>query len=674
MGVSSSYFSSVFKKETGKSFVSYLTDYRLDRALVLLMEKQEKTYVIANMVGYSDPNYFSYVFKKKYGMSPSKYMFEKYKKLYPTSIQSLIMFASTIVSMTMLVIVGLILYNRFYVIGKQSYIESTNSLVKQTGVNLEDYLYSMREVSDSIYYDVIKDKDLDKENIENDMNLLYEANSSKIVSCALYDSKGQLIMASPNSKEKINIDVESQNWYKEALRETENLHFSTPHIQNLFDDSTNHFKWVISLSRAVEITRGGEPEIGVLLIDIDYSFIDSMVKSVNKSKNGPYIYLCDSKGSFISHPKQIQIEEGFSDENNKAISSLSTGVYKEKFKGENRDLVIYTVSYTGWKMVGVIPNRSFKDGMMNIKLFILMILSLTAFTVLLINRIVSRRISSPILKLDESVKAYEHGRDSKIYIGGSNEIKHLGKSIEKNYEKIELLIKDIKREQDERRKSELEALQSQINPHFLYNTLDSITWMIEGGKNDEAVFMIQCLARLFRISLSKGKTIISIKDEIKHAKSYMNIQKVRYQDAFEMVYEIDEKVLDKCIVKLVMQPILENAIYYGVNAEEEDGIITLRAYEKEGDIYIEIEDNGYGMPESEVEEVFKNENHVPKHGSGVGILNVHNRLKLLFGEEYGLSIKSELDYGTKVTIHIPSILFTEENRKYLEKGDSHERQ
>ncbi|MCR4781390.1 MAG: sensor histidine kinase [Lachnospiraceae bacterium] len=584
------------------------------------------------------------------------------------------MFASTIVSMTMLVIVGLILYNRFYVIGKQSYIESTNSLVKQTGVNLEDYLYSMREVSDSIYYDVIKDKDLDKENIENDMNLLYEANSSKIVSCALYDSKGQLIMASPNSKEKINIDVESQNWYKEALRETENLHFSTPHIQNLFDDSTNHFKWVISLSRAVEITRGGEPEIGVLLIDIDYSFIDSMVKSVNKSKNGPYIYLCDSKGSFISHPKQIQIEEGFSDENNKAISSLSTGVYKEKFKGENRDLVIYTVSYTGWKMVGVIPNRSFKDGMMNIKLFILMILSLTAFTVLLINRIVSRRISSPILKLDESVKAYEHGRDSKIYIGGSDEIKHLGKSIEKNYEKIELLIKDIKREQDERRKSELEALQSQINPHFLYNTLDSITWMIEGGKNDEAVFMIQCLARLFRISLSKGKTIISIKDEIQHAKSYMNIQKVRYQDAFEMVYEIDEKVLDKCIVKLVMQPILENAIYYGVNAEEEDGIITLRAYEKEGDIYIEIEDNGYGMPESEVEEVLKNENHVPKHGSGVGILNVHNRLKLLFGEEYGLSIKSELDYGTKVTIHIPSILFTEENRKYLEKGDSYERQ
>jgi two-component system sensor histidine kinase YesM len=532
---------------------------------------------------------------------------------------------------------------------------------------MEDYLYSLREVSDSIYYDVIKDRDLTKDDIEDDMNLLYESNNSRIVSCAIFDSDGQMLFATPNSKLKSYIDVSKQEWFKNAVDETENLHYSLPHIQNLFDDSGDRFKWVISLSRAVEITINNTPKTGVLLIDMDYFAIDNMIKGINKSDSDITYYLADSRGQLISHPEIVEIKDGFRDENNKALADYYTGKYEEVFKGHKRTVLINTVSYTGWKMVAVIPSSAFRKGMMNIRLFIMMAVALTAFMVLLINRIVARRISLPILKLDEAVKSYESGSASNIYIGGSTEIRHLGDSIRKNYEKIELLIHDIKREQDERRRSELEALQSQINPHFLYNTLDSITWMIEGEKNEEAVFMIQQLARLFRISLSKGKTIISIEDEIKHAESYMNIQKVRYKDSFSIEFDIDKVILDKCTVKLIIQPILENAIYYGVNQEEEDGEIRVRGYEQDGDIYIEVSDNGYGMPEDYVEQILTTENPVKKKGSGVGILNVHNRLKLLFGEKYGVSIKSILDEGTTVTLHLPSIPYTEENRDRLEK-------
>ena len=216
--------------------------------------------------------------------------------------------------------------------------------------------------------------------------------------------------------------------------------------------------------------------------------------------------------------------------------------------------------------------------------------------------------------------------------------------------------------------SELKFLKSQINPHFLYNTLDSITWMIEGGKNEEASFMITQLAKLFRISLSKGHTIIPVRDELLHAKSYMNIQKVRYKNKFEVSFEVDEEIMDYCAVKLVLQPLLENAIYYGVgNMDEDDGgMIIVSGKKKDEDILITIEDNGMGMREEVLENILTDNSKVPKHGSGVGVINVHSRIRLMFGEEYGLSIESEPDEGTRVTIRIPAIPYTPENAEALE--------
>lgn len=162
--------------------------------------------------------------------------------------------------------------------------------------------------------------------------------------------------------------------------------------------------------------------------------------------------------------------------------------------------------------------------------------------------------------------------------------------------------------------------------------------MIEAYKNEGAVVMISELAKLLRVSLSRGKTIISIKDELQHSRSYMNIQLVRYKERFKMEFQIDEEIEKYCIVKLVIQPILENAIYYGVGNmdEDDDGKIIVRGEKKGDDIYISIEDNGMGMREEVLENILTNNNKVPKHGSGVGVINVHSRIKLMFGEQYGL--------------------------------------
>ena len=192
--------------------------------------------------------------------------------------------------------------------------------------------------------------------------------------------------------------------------------------------------------------------------------------------------------------------------------------------------------------------------------------------------------------------------------------------------------------------------------------------MVEAQKNHEAVVMISELAKLLRVSLSRGKTIIPISDELQHSRSYMNIQRVRYKERFKTEFLMDEEIGDYCIVKLVIQPILENAIYYGVGHmdEDDDGRIIVRGVKKGEDIYISIEDNGMGMKEEVLENILTDNSKVPKHGSGVGVINVHSRIQLMFGTEYGLAVYSEPDEGTKVVIHIPAIPYTKENAEMLE--------
>lgn len=591
-------------------------------------------------------------------------------RLKPRGMQTTLMFSFSVISVFIMLILGTVLYIRFSNVSRDEIVETTRKLMEQTGENLEDYLVSMRQISDAVYYNVVKESDFSTQesSIQKGMNLLYEANRDNLRSIAIYNNYGSLMAAEPVASQKEDPNVTKQSWYQNAMEEMENMHFSTPHIQNLFDDGTMGYYWVITLSRAVELTEGGDSRTGVLLVDMDYSSISRMMDQINTANSGQYFYLCDSNGEIIYHPRQVQISDGIFEENNQATADYKEGIYDEKFNGEHRKVLVNTVSYTGWKLVGVIPYSTFTHGMLNIRYFIMMLILLMAMMLAFVNRMVSVWISSPLLKLNDSVKGYEAGEEPQIYIGGSQEIRHLGYSIQKSYEQIDDLMKKIVLEQNERRKSELDALQSQINPHFLYNTLESITWMVEGEKNDEAAFMITQLAKFFRISLSKGRTVISIKDELQHAQSYMNIQKVRYKNAFSVLFDVEEEVCSCCTVKLVLQPILENAISYGVSAMDEGGEIRITGRKEGGKVILTVTDNGIGMSREEAAFVLTDNTRVPKRGSGVGLVNVNKRIQLLFGKEYGLKIESEPDEGTAVSIIIPAVPYTEENRKILEKG------
>ena len=585
------------------------------------------------------------------------------------NIQSIILSVLMTLSLVTVMVMGFLLYHRFKLASDKSAVANTEMTVESTIDRLNSSLLDLRQISDAANYNIVQEYDISSQEFTRQFSMLYETNVDKIQSLALYGYDGMLIESEPVATVKDNVKVADQKWYQNARSEIENIHFSTPHVQNLFDDGTFRYHRVVSLSRSVDINDGSTSGSGVLLVDMKYSVLEDMLERINETSSGIYYYLCSRDGEIIYHPRWTEINRGLFKEKNNKAASYEDGIYEMKTDGQKENIVVGSVAYTGWKLIGVVPESVQETSINKFRYYIITTILILVMMLLQVNRFISRKISRPIRELDESVKAYEAGAMPDIYIGESAEIRHLGYSVQKSYEQIEALMKEIIQQQTERRKSELDALQSQINPHFLYNTLESITWMIEAQRNKEAVVMISELAKLLRVSLSRGKTIISIGDELQHSRSYMNIQRVRYKERFKVEFLIDEEIKNYCIVKLVIQPLLENAIYYGVGNmdEDDDGQILIRGEKKGEDIYISIEDNGMGMPEDIRSNILTDNSKVPKHGSGVGVINVHSRISLMFGPEYGLEVYSELDEGTKVVIHIPAIPYTKENAEQLEK-------
>ncbi len=590
------------------------------------------------------------------------------KRIKSFGIQSILMSALTALTIITTTIIVALIYIRYDDDLKKNTIKNMESLINSSVESFEDYLLNMRRISDAINYNIIQQYDINSVEFSQQLDLLYQTNKDRIRSISVYDNSGRLLAVEPAMTYKQDVDITNQDWFIAANSRIENMHFSSPHIENYFVNDSDRYYWVMSLSRFVNISDGDKLQNGVLLIDINYSNITESFDEINETQSGQYYYLCKNDGEVIYHPYGSQILRGIKKDESINYALKEDGTYYSGVNGKKSTILVKTISYTGWKLVGVVSFDAHNMDDARIKYFILTTFSFLLMMILVLNRIIVKRISKPILKLNDSVKEYEAGDKPNIYIGGSSEIRHLGYSVQKSYEQIDELMREIVRQQNERRKSEIAALQSQINPHFLYNTLESITWMVEGNKNKEAVFMISELAKLLRISLSKGHTIISIQDELQHCRSYMNIQKFRYNKRFSTEFDIDPEINDYVIVKLIIQPILENAIYYGVgNLDEDDGgkiLVTGRI--EHGDIYISVEDNGMGMREEDVANILVENNKVPKHGSGVGLINVHTRIKLMFGEAYGLIVESEPDEGTKVTVHLPAILYDETERDKLE--------
>lgn len=580
---------------------------------------------------------------------------ERKKIVYNRSIRNSIFIYFTITSLVAVLLIVISIYSR---LSSQLYdtVKQENvSLVNRVDSSMEVYLRNIMKLSDTIYYGIIKNTNLSEDSIGEKLTLLYNNNKEQVSNIALISKEGEPISVVPAARFRKNFKAEDEEWFVNALNKTENIHFTLPHVQKMFEKGDNSYNWVISMSRAVEITVGGSTEQAVLLIEMAYQGLEEVLDEVTLG-NGGYIYLMDSNGDIIWHPKFELIASGRVKENNLVAAGYDDGSREEVFNGTRQTVVTKTVGYTGWKLVGVIKGTGISLNMLKTRLFIVFVILLIIFIVIIINSYISFRVTNPIRELEKSVKELEEGNlDADIYMGGSYEVQHLGKSVQDMKFRIKGLMQDIVNEHEEKRKSEFDSLQAQINPHFLYNTLDIIVWQIENEKQSEAVHTVTALARFFRLSLGKGKNIVTVKDEIDHVRNYLMIQHMRFKNKFDYEFDVAEDVLELPSLKLMLQPLVENAIYHGMEFMDGDGLIVVKAWREENELYLSVADNGLGMTEDKVEMILTGESTSGNgRGSGIGVKNVNERIKLYFGEAYGLTIDSEPDEGTTVIIHLPA--------------------
>lgn len=564
------------------------------------------------------------------------------------NIQSIIMSVLMAITLVTIVTMGFLLYQRFKLAIDKMAVSNTEATVESTVDRVNSDLLDIRQIFDAANYNIVQEFDISSEKFAEQFSLLYEVNSDKIESLALYGNEGRLIASEPVAVEKENIDVKGQDWYKNAESAIENVHFSIPHIQNLYEDGLYRYHWVVSLSRYVDINDGEIPGSGVLLVDMKYSVIEDVLKQINDSSEGIYYYMISRDGQMIYHPRKTEMARGLFEENSLKASGYEEGTYEITTDGHKESVVVGNIAYTGWKLIGVVPESVQTARINNFRYYIFTTIMVLMMMLLEGNRLISRKISKPIRKLDESVKTYEAGGKTDIYIGGSSEIRHLGYSVQRSYERIETLMEEIIRQQNERRKSELDALQSQINPHFLYNTLSMMNWMAIRSNQMEISKVTLALSTFYRTALSKGEDVVTVENCIQNMQAYLEIQLTMHDNNFTVDWDIDPTIKNEKMPKLLLQPVVENSIEHGIDEKEDGDKKLFLSFRGNGDdVEITVRDNGMGMPQEKAETL------VTYQAKGYGLKNVNDRIRLLYGEKYGIQIFSAPDEGTTVVMRFP---------------------
>lgn len=564
------------------------------------------------------------------------------------SIQFVISLSIMLITIISMAFVGIILYSKVSNLAEQNAIINTRQIIDQVNTNLDYYLRSMMEISNYLNEVIRNGADISSTNLKGQMDVILNTRKD-IVTLALFSSEGKLLEGVPFYKMKDDVDITEQEWFKAPIKEPANLYFSSPHVENIYK---GQHSWVVSLSRGVTVNQNGKKVKGVLLVDMNFSTIDQLCQKVNFGKKG-YVYIIDSNYNIVYHPQQQLINVGLKEENLDDVREHVFGRYFDNYNGERRLITIETVNYCRWRIVGIAYMDEIAAIKKDIGNYILYLLVFGVLFVMSISAFVSAKISQPIKKLEKSMKMVEQGKfDINIDIKGEAEVAQLSKAFKLMVARIKQLMSQIVLEQEAKRISELNALQAQINPHFLYNTLDSVVWMAENGKSEDVITMTVALARLFRISISRGRNIISVRQELEHAKNYLVIQSIRYKNKFKYEIKAQEEALKCSTIKLILQPIIENSIYHGIEYMPDQGFIKISVSIKDGKLLYEISDNGLGMDKQTLDSL-PSGNVKSKNGSGVGVKNVHERIQLYYGKEYGLQIESELEVGTTVYIWLP---------------------
>lgn len=535
--------------------------------------------------------------------------------------------------------------------------EYTHTIIQQMNQNIDSYIDYMENIaylisSNEDVQDYLFDEKIDNEGryrILNQLQTILDSRSD-IRNVGIISKNGRMLINDGSKSVNQDLDLNTQEWYAAALEKPNGPILTSSHVQHIISGER---PWVITLSRGIRDRSGSGEKEGVFFIDLNYSAISELCDQSTVGTKG-YAFILDAKGNIVYHPQQQQLYNELQTEN---ISLIMDTDEDTVLTGTGNDGKLYSISRsekTGWTVVDCTNVKELLSKSRQAQSVYVLTAIILVIVALLFSRFMARSITLPIQKLRDSMKKVQEGdfSVSDVVVDSKNEIGSLTKSFDVMTHRIHELMEQNVHEQEEKRKSELKALQSQINPHFLYNTLDSIIWMAEGKKNEEVVLMTASLARLLRQSISNEDEVVPIANEVEYARGYLTIQKMRYKDKLEFQIEVDSSILYIPLIKLVLQPIIENAIYHGLKYKESKGLLIVKGFMKDGNAVLQVIDDGVGMDEETLAHIY-DKHKVNYHSNGVGVYNVQKRLKLYYGEDYGITYTSELGKGTTATITIP---------------------
>ena len=511
--------------------------------------------------------------------------------------------------------------------------------VSQVSNTVGNYLRDMEQAMGLVEQSMSSDPDSRDELLATLLNFRPD-----VVAVTSYSSGGALLDCWSLGREPKENILRNLSFDLERARTSSGAYMTAPHVVTIFE---SWYPWVVTMTEPMSAQGGAAAWVS---LDLSFSGISGYISSVSIGQRG-YCFLMDEAGNIVYHPQQQLLYSGLKSEDTAALAALEDGSYAD-------DTVIYSltgVEGSDWRVVGVSYVDELVDrGVQEMIRLSLWLAALVLAAALLTSWLLSQLLSRPLRDLASAMGSFEADADHFIYrpVEGTREVRELSSSFGHMVLRIQRLMSTVRQEEVNLRKTELKALQAQINPHFLYNTLDSIAWMCEQGRSGDAVKMIHALARLFRISISRGHELIPIAKEIEHAENYLEIQKYRYKNQFTYSFDVDPGCLDYCCNKITLQPIIENAIMHGLDLMVDESRIQVCVSQDGDDIVFRVRDNGVGMSAEQVRAILGED---AQDRTGIGIKNVNDRLRIYFGGQYGLHITSELDVGTTVELRMPKI-------------------
>lgn len=549
-------------------------------------------------------------------------------------------------SLGTVMLIGFILYYSISEIVLQDALDTTTMAVDKSGDHIESYVSRVKDISLVLAEDPGLIRYLRDVPIETDVaDILTRVDSTmnadtSIASIIIVGKGGQLLSNESSLDMSMSNDMMKESWYVDVIGGDGMPSLTSARMQKFNMDKD---QWVISLSR--EIKDDGNHNLGVIVVDFKYSVIETYLNDLNLGNEG-YVYLLNSHEGVVYHKDTDYFENV-----DKQAELINMSQMEQGYDSEMNLLFHQSeIEGTDWQMYGVASLDGLNAIRRQLIETIVLIGIISVIAMFLSGTWIAGRITNPIKDLEGAMAGIEQGLtfievDSK----GCNEAISLAQHYNHMVGRIKDLMKDIEKNEQSIRSYELNVLHSQINPHFLYNTLDTIVWMAEFGDSEKVIYITKSLAQFFRLSLSGGSETTTIGNEMDHVRQYLKIQKERYDDQLNFVIEDLDSVSAVKIPKIILQPIVENSIYHGIRDLDHPGHIVIRLEEQGDDILFTITDDGVGFDLSE-QEVLPAEKEI-KLG-GVGIKNVDQRLKLTYGEAYGLLIESIPGKGTTVSVKV----------------------